>query len=166
MRGAARSVVAFRAGALFNPEDPDVVFVSVVPRANWGKLMLNQATDVGFLKVDRASRCLLFEGDMQRWRIPAGSLVSVAVESYVPLGKTEGPPREHEPHQERYYLTVIKALVGDDEWEAPVSKAPAEWRPRTNQLREANAAALRDSIRDLLPSGWVVQDVAFRGTGA
>lgn len=158
MRGAARTEVALRPDALFNPEDPDADFVSVVPRANWGKLMLNQAVDVGFLKVDRASRCVLFEGDFQRWRIPAHSLVSVAVESYVPLGKPEGPPRADEPPQERYYMTVIKARVGDDEWEAPVSKAPVEWRPRTNQLREANALALRDLIRDLLPSGWEVQE--------
>jgi hypothetical protein len=165
-RRAARSVVELRPEALFNPADPDVDFVRVVPRVNWGKLMLNQATDVGFLKVDRASRCLLFEGDIQRWRIPAQSLVSVAVESYVPLGKPEGPPRPEDPPQERYYLTVIKARVGDDEWEAPVSRAPVAWRPRNNRVREADAADLRDRIRDLLPSGWVVQDVASPGAGA
>jgi hypothetical protein len=158
LRGAARSVVELRPDALFNPADPDAVFVSVVPRANWGKLMLNQVTDVGFLKVDRASRCLLFEGDTQRWRIPAQSLASVAVESYVPLGKTEGPPpREGEPHQERFYMTVIRARVGDDEWEAPVSTAAVDWRPRNNSLREANALAIRDRVRELLPSGGVVQ---------
>jgi hypothetical protein len=166
LRGAARSVVELRPEALFNPADPDADFVSVVPRANWGKLMLNQATDLGFLKVDQASRCLLFEGDHERWRIPAQSLVSVAVESYVPLGKPQGPPRENEPDQERYYLTVIKARVGDEEWEAPVSKAAVEWRPRNNRLREANAVALRDRIRDLLPSGWVIQDAASPGAGA
>jgi hypothetical protein len=162
MRSAARTVVGLRPDALFNPEDPDALFVSVVPRANWGKMM-NQATDVGFLKVDRASRCVLFEGDSYRWRIPAQSLVSVAVESYVPLGKPEGPPRPDEPQQERYYLAVIKARVGGDEWEAPVSKAPVEWRPRTNKLREANAIALRDAIRDLLPSGWELQEMAPPG---
>jgi hypothetical protein len=166
LRRAARSVVELRPEAPFNPGDPDVDFVSVVPRANWGKLMLSQASDVGFLKVDEASRCLLFEGDFQRWRIPAQSLVSVAVESYVPLGKPQGPPRPDNPPQERYYLTVIKARVGDDEWEAPISKAAVEWRPRNNRLREANAIALRDRIRDLLPSGWEVRDVEPQGTEA
>jgi hypothetical protein len=166
LRRAARSVVELRPEAPFNPADDDVDFVRVVPRANWGKLMLNQAADVGFLKVDRVSRTLFFEGDFQRWRIPAQSLVSVAVESYVPLGKPQGPPRPDDPPQERFYLTVIKARVGDDEWEAPVSRAPVQWRPRTNRVREADAADLRDRIRDLLPSGWVVQDVASPGTGA
>lgn len=158
MRAAARSVIELRPDALLNPRDPDAVFVSVVPRANWGKVMLNQSTDVGFLKVDPSSRCLLFEGDRERWRIPAQSLVSVGVESYVPLGKTEAPTGEGEGHQERYFLTVIQARVGEALWEAPVSKAPVEWRPRTNKLREDNAVALRDRVRDLLPSGWTAAE--------
>jgi hypothetical protein len=55
-----------------------------------------------------------------------------------------GSSREDQPHQERYYLTVIKARVGDAEWEASVWKAAVEWRPRTNRIREANAVSLRD----------------------
>jgi hypothetical protein len=156
-RSGARTVVGMRPEALFNPEDPEAVFVSVVPRANWGKFMLSQASDVGFLKVDLTSKCLMFEGDLERWRIPAQSLMSVGVESYIPVGKTDGPQREGEPQQVRLYMTVIRARVGDDEWEAPVSKAPVDWQPRTNEQKEASAIALRDLIRELMPLGGVVQ---------
>jgi hypothetical protein len=148
LRAVARSVIEPRPEALFDPRDPEAVCVEVVPRANWGKPMLRPATDMGMLKVDPLSRCLLFEGDQERWRIPAASLISAEVESFRPSTYVEG-----QQGGEIYFVTVIRANVRGQVWEAPVSKYHVELRPKTNRLREANALAIRDSIRELRPAG-------------
>src|ERR1700730_16391160 len=51
--------------------NPDAILIEVVPRRNWGKLTLENAEDQGFLCVDTERRQLLFEGDKNRYRIPA-----------------------------------------------------------------------------------------------
>lgn len=160
MRRAARDVISRRTDRVVEPDDPNAYYVNIVPRSNWGKLMLTQVADSGFLKIDAAARCVLFEGDRQRWRIPAASLVSVDVESYVPVGKVDPETATPDPdkHEERYFLTVLQARVGERDWEAPISKAQVEWYARTNRRRETSALNVRDEIRDLLPSGWAPAD--------
>jgi hypothetical protein len=147
LRAVARSVIERRPDALFDPRDPEAVCVEVIPRANWGKPMIKPATDMGLLKVDILSRCLLFEGDHERWRIPAASLISADVESYRPSSHVEG-----QQGGEIYFMTVIRANVEGRAWEAPVSKYHVEPRPKTNKLREANAVAIRESIMELTPA--------------
>ncbi len=153
LRAVARSVIELRPEAPFDPRDPEAVCVDVIPRANWGKPMMRNATDMGLLKVDPLSRCLLFEGDQERWRIPAASLVSVGVESYRPAGYVEG-----QQGGEIYYMTVIRANVGGEVWENAVSTFHVELRPKTNRLREANAMAIRDRIGELRPAALVIGD--------
>jgi hypothetical protein len=136
-----------RPHAVLDPREPEAVSVDVIPRTNWGKAMVRNATDSGLLAVDELSRCVLFEGDQQRWKIPAASLISAEVESYRPAGHVEGRDGEI------FYVTVIRANVGGDVWEAPVSKCHVEFRPKDNRLREANALALRDRIRAIMSTG-------------
>ena len=147
LRAVARSVIEQRPDALFDPRDPEAVCVDVIPRANWGKPAIRTARDVGVLKVDPLSRCLLFEGDKERWRIPAASLISVEVDSRRPANHVEGQQGD-----EIYYMTVIRANVDGRIWENAVSTFHVEPRPKTNRLREANAVALRDAIAGLRPS--------------
>ncbi len=148
LRAVARSIIELRPEALFDPRDPEAVCVEVIPRANWSKPMIRTATDMGLLKVDSLARCLLFEGDHERWRIPAASLISAEVESFRPASHVEG--REG---GEIYFVAAIRANVGGQVWENAVSKFHVELRPKTNRLREANAIAIRDSIRELSPTG-------------
>ncbi len=58
------------------PNNPEAAYIQVIPRENWGRVMLENASDVGLLWIDTARRQLLFEGDRQRYRIPAASIVS------------------------------------------------------------------------------------------
>jgi hypothetical protein len=149
-----------RPQAWLDPRDPEAVFIDVIPRPNWGKAMVRNATDSGLLAVDELSRCVLFEGDQQRWKLPAASLISAEVESYRPAGHVEGRDGEV------FYVTVIRANVGGQVWEAPVSKCHVELRPKNNRLREANALALRDRIQALLPSGLGPGRATRQGVGA
>jgi hypothetical protein len=148
LRAVARSKIEMRPNAVLDPRDPEAEFVEVIPRTNWEKSMTRQSIDTGLLKVDELSRSVLFEGDQARWRIPAASLISAEVESYRPASYVEG-----QAGGEVYHVTVIRANVGGEIWEAPVSKNHVELRPKTNRLREANAVALRDRIRAIMPLG-------------
>jgi hypothetical protein len=146
LRSVSRSVIELRPGAAFNPRDPEAVYIEVIPRSNWGKAMVRPFSDFGLMKVDPLARAILFEGDQERWRIPATSLISMDVESFWGAGHVEGQEKG-----EKYFVTVIRANVDGAVWEAPVSKCHVEFRPKNNQLRESNAIAVRDSIRTLLP---------------
>src|SRR5439155_10658453 len=64
-----------------DPNHPDAILAEVIPRRNWGQLMLENADDQGFLLVDAERRQLLFEGDKQRYRIPADAILSCDVEA-------------------------------------------------------------------------------------
>src|SRR5206468_8997785 len=116
------------------PDDPDAVFVEIVPRENWYRLMLETATDVGFLKIDTQSNQLLFEGDKQRYIIPADSVLSATVERFSPAGGNI-----------LYWITVLKATVNGLVWEAPIAIRSIKAFPGRNH-REVGARKLHQRI--------------------
>lgn len=63
-----------------SPDDPDKILVEIVPRSNWRRMMLETATDVGFLKLDKDKNEILYEGDHIRLRIPSQSILSCDLE--------------------------------------------------------------------------------------
>jgi hypothetical protein len=72
-----------RPNHLVSPGDPEAHFVEIVPRANWGSLKLEVASDLGFLRVDSSRREVLFEGDNEYYRIPPAAITSCEVERFV-----------------------------------------------------------------------------------
>jgi hypothetical protein len=102
-------------------------------------MMLDTATDVGFLLVDAAHREVLFEGDHERIRIPVGAILSCKVEQTI-IG---------DPSLEgmKYYFTVIRARHASGPRELPFAYrgdlGTLARRPGTT------AVALRDRIRGL-----------------
>ena len=66
-------------------------FVDIIPRHNWGKMMMENATDIGFLQMDSRRRQLIFEGDRERYWIPVESILEIKHEFWA-----EAPP--HQPH--------------------------------------------------------------------
>jgi hypothetical protein len=80
LRRRTRAEFDLRHDRIVNPSDPAAVFIEVVPRVNWGRATLETATDVGYLLVDPRGGQVLFEGDNQRWRIPASSVLEVTAE--------------------------------------------------------------------------------------
>jgi hypothetical protein len=84
-----RAALADRPDALVDVSNPDAILVEVIPRRNWGQLMLENADDQGFLLVDADRRQLLFEGDKSRYRIPAQALLSCDVELMNPNAEND-----------------------------------------------------------------------------
>ena len=78
LRRLTRQIIRSRVEAVVQAGDPDAIFVEIVPPENC-RLMLETATDVGLFKIDAPRREVLFEGGLERMRIPAKSLVRCGV---------------------------------------------------------------------------------------
>lgn len=140
----ARRAIAGRPDPLVNPDDPDAVFVQMIPRKNWGRVMLENAADVGLLLLDASRGVLLYEGDRERWMIPRESLVSFDLEAFDigPSDPNGGPPA--------FWLVVLKANVGGEVWEAPIAPRPVHFRKHTPTTRREGAEDLRARIAQAL----------------
>ncbi len=101
-----------RPKCLVDPNDPAALFTEIVPKLNWGRALLETATDVGFLKVDAARREILFEGDKERFRIPADSITSCKLEVFVE-GQGSYAARA-------IYYAVVQANRPNQFWEVPL----------------------------------------------
>ena len=51
-----RNAFEYRPNPAVDLNNPDLVFVDIVPRINWGKAMMENATDIGFLELNQAKR--------------------------------------------------------------------------------------------------------------
>jgi hypothetical protein len=140
LRRLARREIRSRPDAYVDPDDPGAVFVEIVPRRNWGRLMLETATDVGFLLVDETRQEILFEGDLDRMRIPAGAILSCSAEGTV---TGEGAPGGVE-----YYFTVIRFRHPSGTWELPIAYR-GDFGQLGAETRRRRAVALRDRVRRL-----------------
>jgi hypothetical protein len=69
-----------------DPDGPEAIFVEMVPRRHWARAnrMLETAGDLGFLRIDAGRGLLLFEGDRERYQIPAGAILGCEVEQVEP----------------------------------------------------------------------------------
>ncbi len=110
----ARAAIELRSDAIVRPNDPEALFVQVVPRERWGKLGLDTASDVGFIKIDSKHRQVLFEGDRQRYSIPAEAIESCEVEKIV-----YGTGGQHETC---IFVSVLRARSREGIFEAPLGQ--------------------------------------------
>jgi hypothetical protein len=124
-----------RPEVVVDPADPNAIFVDVTPREHWTKSnwMLETAGDVGFLRIDKTYRMLVFEGDKERYWIPAASIISCEVEQVEPpssfMAQTDSYP---------HFVVVVKAGHRDGPWEAPFSvrhDPHGSFRGRSHQAR-------------------------------
>jgi hypothetical protein len=146
LRGVARSEIRNRPDALVDPDDPEAVFVKVLPRRHWGAGAPKVAKG-GFLQADRQAGCLLYEGDKERWRVSRGGLVSCTVErASVHVGQTD-------ESQLCQYVAVVRSWQGAAVWERPLCAPHLVFGWLKNRDREAKAEALRQQILAALPVG-------------
>jgi hypothetical protein len=139
----AREEFSRRPKCLVDPNDPDALFIEIVPKLNWGRAMLETASDVGFLKVNPSRKELLFEGDKQRFRIPVEAITACGVETFVE-GKGTHAART-------IYYVVLRANRPGEFWEAPIRERTSSGMFKSGRRRKS-AERLFQSINDLLVS--------------
>lgn len=140
LRRAFLAEVARRPDILVDPNDPAARFVEVVPKSNWGKVMLDNASDIGLLVVDPVRNEIRFEGDRDRWRLPAASITNATLEYYVHgngAGKT------------KMFYVVLRADRANGFWEAPIRERHATGV--LSSKRRKIAARLHADIQAILP---------------
>ncbi|HEY1788528.1 MAG TPA: hypothetical protein VGJ73_10250 [Verrucomicrobiae bacterium] len=116
LRNVLRRELGRRTSVLVDPNDPDALFVECVPKLNWGKLMLDNASDAGLMVIDRQRREIRFEGDKERWRIPAASILYCELEVFI---------QQQGHYRNKMYYVVLRVNHRAGFWEAPI-------RPRGN----------------------------------
>ena len=101
-RWMARRRIRCHLDKVVDPNDPDALYVHLVPRAHWEQLAPDRPSEVGFLRVDVHRGELRFEGSKWRYRIPGEVITSCAVE-----------PIEPAPGWAISHATVVCARVFD-----------------------------------------------------
>ena len=129
VRKLARREFSRRPGCVVDANDPDALFVEIVPKLNWGKLMLETAQDVGFLVLDRGRRQVLFEGDKERCRIPAAAITQCEVEEFVEGKGTAAATR--------VYYVVLRAAHPTRFWEAPIRQRTGMGKCQSRRRKKA-----------------------------
>ena len=144
LRKVVRREFARRSHHRVEPDDPDALFVEIVPKLNWGKMMWDNAQDVGFLRVDKARREVLFEGDKERWRIPAAAITFCEVEFFVEGQGTHGATK--------VFYVVLRARRPAEFWEAPIRERGGMGIFQSGQ-RKKSAIRLCEAIRAIQGGG-------------
>ena len=129
--------------------DPDAAaarFVEIVPKSNWDVRGLPEnATDVGFLAFDFQARILLFEGDRERYRIPAGALIDFRQDSY---SRSVTLDKYGAKQQIGFYFVVVRVRISDDKLiEVPFRIRISGGLFTDKRQRDGNAKFLKDMER-------------------
>jgi hypothetical protein len=142
LMGICRKEFDGRVDCWFDHRDVDAIAIQVVPRQNWSRLMLENASDVGYLKIDSAQRELVFEGDKERYRIPANSITYCRVEYFAAPGDQTG--------KQLFYLVVIRAQTTKGPWETAIAHRHVERKRRGVKQRHEEAVALHERIQSII----------------
>lgn len=142
-----RNEIQLRGDAIVDPNDPEAVYVKIVPRENWTTVTPDNAVDGGLLKADPRSGQLLFEGARQRYRIPAHLITSCQVEAINP---SAGPGV--------IYTTVVQIAAPPTgqsseqaaHWEVPFLPRPTTLVKYRKDLRQQMAEDLNRRIHAIL----------------
>jgi hypothetical protein len=145
MLGQTRRAFELRANPAVDLNDPDLVFVDIIPRHNWGKVMMENATDIGFLQLDARRRQLIFEGDRERYWIPVESILEVKHEFWA-----EAVQHQLQSSPTLNHLIVVRAMTARGPWETWFYQRQNHFRIYTAKRRLADALELENKIRDLM----------------
>jgi hypothetical protein len=143
LHGQARRLIADRPDPFVHPDDPGAFFVQMIPRKNWGRVMLENAEELGFMRLDEERGVILFEGDRERWMIPRESVVSCELEAFDigPADPVAGPA---------FWLVVLKVNTDGRVWEVSLAPRPVTLVKLTPTTRRLDAERLRDRIRRVI----------------
>ena len=137
-----------RPDAVVAADDPDAFFVQHIPRKNWSVNIGENAVDVGLLLLDHRDGMLKYEGDDERWIVPAECIRSFRLNWFTPPAGMDILNRH----------TVVMLRIEADEQKVilrPLAIHPLSWRPWTPGAREEGAQVLQEAIGHLVdPERW------------
>ncbi|MGL4421478.1 MAG: hypothetical protein ACRCZF_12485 [Gemmataceae bacterium] len=144
-----RERILARTDPIVLADDPNALFVQRIPRKNWHVSIGENADDVGLLVLDYTRKVLRYEGDQERWEVPADSIISFKLESFTPPNGVD--------FLNRHTVVMLKIDLGEEERPRvmPLAGHPIHWRPWTPGSRKECANLLREAIGHLVdPEDW------------
>jgi hypothetical protein len=138
----AKSVMATRRDSLFRDREEDLIPVEVFDRAAWTSTIV-KSVDFGFLRVDLRDRVLKFEGNKNRWDIPATALTTCRIEE-AKVGS------EGSQNAEIRYYVVIAVNHNGEPWEAGMIHTRTELGNDGKEQRYARAQALFQRVSEVV----------------
>jgi hypothetical protein len=134
-----------RPNSLFNADAYGLIPVEVYDRTAWTSLF-SKSVDFGFLQLDPRDRMLRFEGDKQRWNLPAAALTTCRIEE-AHVG-SEG----NQQAEKRYYV-VISVEHDGQPWEAGMIRTRTRFGNDGRDQRYALARELLGELEQVVGSG-------------
>jgi hypothetical protein len=122
-----RQEIGQRAERLVDPQDPESIYVSLIPRESFAKIQWTMSSDLLLLRMDKNRRRLLMEGDSDRYCIPAGAISVCEPQCFFhPLDQ-----------QRKNHLWMVRLMVRVKQgWqELLLSVGNTRWSPMTNARR-------------------------------
>ncbi len=141
MRRRTRKAFAARLDSAVDLQNPELLFVDIVPRLNWTLMTAENASDIGFLEINHARRELIFEGDRERYWIPVSSILEVIHEFY-----EEPILHPYQGSSKRQHLIVVRAMTDSGSWEACFYRRHQGFKLHTAQRRLTDALELQAKI--------------------
>jgi hypothetical protein len=137
-----------RPDAIVKSDDADAYFVQMVPRENWTDAVSENAADVGLLDVDRRRDELRYEGDVERWTIPAELIRSFDLHSF----KSPGP---RGTINRIAVVVLVVELAHNKTREIPLACQPIHLEFWSPDKSERGAELLQRAIGNLVdPDHW------------
>ena len=107
--------------------------------------MMENASDIGFLALNAAKRELIFEGDRERYWIPAESIIEIKHEFWA-----ESIQHQLQSAPTLHHLVVVRAMTADGPWETWFSRRQNTFQMSTAKRRLADALELESRIRQII----------------
>jgi hypothetical protein len=136
-----RREIGSRPEKLVDPQDPESIFVSIIPRASFAKVQWTMASDVLLLKLDKSRRQLIMEGDSDRYRIPAGAISVCEPQCFFhPIDVK---------HEKQLWMVRLMIRVEQGWQELLLSVNSTRWSPTTNARRKERAEDMCRQVEEL-----------------
>jgi hypothetical protein len=133
------SVVRSRESSYVAPDERAAFPITLTPRENWTKVKLIQGSDRGLMMFDQSRGEVRYEGDFERFRIPAAAILDCKPELFFhPLDKNT----EH-------WLLRLVVRTSEGMRELLLQPSRLSLKPATNRSRRAEAVDLASRIATL-----------------
>ena len=127
------------------PPNNEPVFVDVIRHIDAARPLSENASDIGFIEFDSDRRQLIFEGEVERYRIPAAAIRFSRIDAF-----GEGLGSFFWWLRRPQYLVIVAAETTTGPWQAWFSCRNVRLRPRGRQARLAEAQQLASRIAALV----------------
>ncbi|HLN29717.1 MAG TPA: hypothetical protein VK395_18370 [Gemmataceae bacterium] len=122
-----RQEIEQRSDHWVSAQDPEAIYVSIIPRENFAKFKWTMDSDLLLARFDAEKHRLLMEGDSDRYRIPWA-----AVFACQPLCFYH--PTDHQ-HRNQLWMVRLLVQMEQGQQELLLSVGQTDFRNRTNQRR-------------------------------